>query len=128
MKFLFLWVLVICNLASSQNQLSKNPCSNARDGTFYYGNSKMEITVYRTEFKQVDKVFYNKSTYYIHSEINWVNDCEYELKMKSSTMPKFKYQPGDVLNIKIDKIEGKDIYYTTSIGGDSWQNIMTKQK
>ena len=128
MKILFLWVLVISNLATSQNQISENPCSKAHEGTFLYGNSKMEVTVYRTEYVQVDKIFYNKSTYYIHSEINWINDCEYELKMISSTMPKFKYQPGDVLNIKIDKIERKDVYYTTSIGDDSWQNIMTKQK
>ena len=126
-KFLLL-TFFISNLATSQHKLTENPCSIAHTGTFYKNTSKMQITISRTENKQVDKIFYDNNNFYVYSEIKWLNDCEYQLKMTATTLPSFKYQPGDILNVKINKIEGNIIYFTTSVNDDSWEDNVTKQE
>lgn len=113
--------------ANSQSQSSESQCTIAHEGTFTYGSSKMQVTISRTKEKQVDKILYQGGTYYLYSDIKWLNDCEYEIIMTSSTLPNYSSQPGDVLNVKINKIEGKNIYYTTSsLKGEAKEYKMTK--
>ena len=127
LKIIVLAFFFISTVANSQDQSTETQCSIAHEGTFTYGNSKMQITISRTKNKQVDKILYKGTAFYLYSDIEWLNDCEYNITMISSTLPNFRKQPGDVLNVKINKIEGKHIYYTTSFKGEAKEYKMTKQ-
>ena len=45
-----------------------------------------------------------------------------------ATIPNFPYKKGDVMNVKIDKVEGNKIYYTSLIQGMSWKGMFTKME
>lgn len=101
----------------------------ARKGQFTYGGSVMTITIFRNDSIQTDKVVSNASgnTYYLKSKIDWSNSCEYNLTLISSSA-KYKYPPGTVLNVKIDDIQGKKLFYTKTIDGKSKKGEMRKIK
>ena len=95
-----------------------------REGTFYYGAGNEEVEVLikgddHTEYHQGGK-------YIIKSEMKWLNDCEYNMTMTEITIPKFPYKPGDVMNVKINKVKGNEIFYTATVKTVSWKGKFTK--
>ncbi len=43
--------------------------------------------------------------YYIKSKLEWINDCEYNATVTEFTWPKFKFPIGEVLNVKLIKLQ-----------------------
>ncbi|MCL9804426.1 hypothetical protein NAT51_02760 [Flavobacterium amniphilum] len=63
--------------------------------------------------------------YYIKSDVTWINDCEYTATMTELNIPNFYFQPGDVLNVKFDKIENGLVYGISTIKGKKY-NLLFK--
>jgi hypothetical protein len=93
-------------------------------GTFKYGNLDDEVTFTIKGKHHVE--YHDNGKYYIKSKIDWVNECEYNMTMKKITLPNFPYHPGDVMNVRIDSIENKLIYYTAKVKNMSWNGTMIK--
>jgi hypothetical protein len=120
-------VLVVFTSLSFGFPVSTTPdCAILHEGTFKYGDIGEEIIVKIKEKEHIE--LHNKGKYFIKSEIIWVSDCEYNMTMKEITIPDFPYGPGDVMNVKVDKITGKEIYYTSAVKGESWKGKLIKIK
>ena len=112
-------------LLSTKNVIGQD-CSIAHEGKFKYRNGKDEVIV---ETKGKDHTeHHNKGKYFIKSKIEWLNDCEYNMTMTEVTIPNFPYGPGDVMNVKINKVAGKEIFYTSTVKGVTWEGKLTKIK
>lgn len=122
-------ILVVCFLTlllltSNNIRIQPENCTILHEGTFEYGNSDFEVKVVIKGNKHTE--FHANGKYIIKSKINWVSDCEYNMTMTKITIPNFPYKAGDIMNVKINKIEGKDIYYTSTVKGNSWAGKLTK--
>ncbi|ARV15858.1 hypothetical protein BTO07_12220 [Polaribacter sp. SA4-12] len=104
---------------------SSKDCGILKDNTFTYRNSKKEVIVVFKDNKHVE--YHNNEEYYIKSDIEWVNNCEYYLIIKESTLPNFPFKMGTKMHIVVNKVRGKKVYYTSSLGGRSWEGRLTKR-
>ena len=126
-KLLF-WMLVIITALKTLNA-NNNPnseCNILHKGVFKYGEYNNEVTVIIKRKKHIE--YHNGGKYIIKSKIVWVNDCEYNMTMTKTTVPNFPYGKGDVMNVKINKVDGRDIYYTSTVEENSWEGKLTKVK
>jgi len=110
----------------SQKKHSEDDCSIVHKGTFKYGNTGEDVKVvidgnHHTEY-------YSGGKYVIQSDLTWVNSCEYNMTMIKITIPDFPYKVGDVMNVKINKIEKNEIFYTSTVKGQSWSGKLIKIK
>ena len=58
--------------------------------------------------------------YFIKSDLEWVSDCEYNAKMTEITLPDFPFKPGEVMNVKFEKIENGFVFGTGSVRGNTF--------
>lgn len=101
-------------------------CKLMHEGKFTYGQGKEMAIV---EIKGEDHIEYHDNLkYYIRSKIKWVSECEYNMTMTEITIPGFPYAAGDVMNVQINKVDGMDIYYTSTVKGEKWTGKFTKVK
>ncbi|TMM29875.1 hypothetical protein FDT66_08360 [Polaribacter aestuariivivens] len=101
-------------------------CAILKNNTFTYRNGSEDVIVI---FKENDHVeYHNDKEHFIKSDIEWVNDCEYYLVIKESTLPNFPFKMGTKMHIKVTKVRGKKVYYTSTLGGRSWDGRLTKRK
>jgi hypothetical protein len=70
--------------------------------------------------------YHDNGKYFIKSKLIWASDCEYNMTMTEITIPSFTYKAGDVMNVKINKVEGNNIYYTSTVQGKSWNGKLIK--
>ncbi len=113
--------LILMTLTTTYAQ-SENNCNQLHRGTFTYGYAD---DVVKVVFKKKKHIEYH-GKYYIKSKLVWVNDCEYNMTMKKVTIPDFPFGKGDVMNVKINKVEGDKIYYTSTVNGLSFEGMFTK--
>lgn len=99
-------------------------CEILHEGTFNYGNDENLVKVIIKGKKHIE--YHNDGKYYIKSKLDWINECEYNMTMTKTTIPNFPYGKGDVMNVKIDKVKGNKIYYTSTVKGQRWNGIFTK--
>jgi len=101
-----------------------NDCEILHEGTFTYGNSENLVKVIIKGKKHIE--YHNNEKYYIKSKLDWVNECEYNMTITKVTLPNFPYKKGDIMNVKIDKVEGDKIYFTSVVKQQSWSGVFTK--
>ncbi|QOD59717.1 hypothetical protein H9I45_10155 [Polaribacter haliotis] len=123
-KFYFL-LAILCSFALMSSS-SKKDCTILKNNTFSYKNGSNNVVVIFKENKHVE--YHNKRKHFIKSDIEWINDCEYYLIIQESTLPNFPFKMGTRMHIKVDKVRGKKIYYTSTLGGRSWEGRLTKAK
>jgi len=111
-------------LTVSQKMSAQQNCSILHEGKFKYTSGKDKVIV---EIKGNDhKELHENGKYFIKSKIEWLNDCEYNMTMTEITVPNFPFGPGDVMNVKINKVVGKDIFFTATVKGQSVEGKLTK--
>ena len=111
----------------SESNKFPNDCSILKEGKFTYKDTdgdpvKVSIT---------DRVIteeHKGGKYVILSKMTWVGECEYNNMLMLCTIPDFKLPPGTVMNVTIDKVEGKTIAFTATANGKSYHNVFTKIK
>lgn len=99
-------------------------CSIMHDGIFRIADIEENVTVVidgSTHFE-----YYQEG--YLESEINWVNDCEFEMTLKKVTLPNFPFEVGVVMHVRINQIDGNKIYYTAIIEGVKADGVLLKVK
>jgi len=116
-------LIVACFLISGTFQITEN-CSALHEGTFKYGNLTTEIIVKIKGKQHVE--YHDGGKYKIESELEWINECEYNMTMKKVTIPNFPYGPGDIMHVRIEKVVGSDIYYISTVKGNSWKGKFIK--
>ena len=123
-KYLFLLLSVLAiSLGFTSDKID---CKILKNNNFTYKTGGKEVFVVFKENKHIE--YHNKRKYYIKSNIDWISDCEYYLIIQESTIPNFPFDPGTKLHAKVDKIKGKKVYYTSTLGGRSWEGKMTRSK
>ncbi|MES1218596.1 MAG: hypothetical protein ABUT20_24040 [Bacteroidota bacterium] len=117
-------MLAFISLASFT--LKEDDCKIMHSGTFIYGDPGFEVKVVIKGNKHTE--YHDNGRYFIKSKLTWLSDCEYDMTMTDVTIPNFPYKVGDVMNVKIDKVDGDKIYYTSTVQGKSWQGKFIKIK
>ena len=122
-KLQFLIAFVCIGTLSS---FTVNDCTILKNNSFTYKVGNKEVLVVFNDDVYVE--YHQDKKYHIKSNIEWLSSCEYNLIIQESTLPNFPFKRGTTMNIKIDRIKGKKVYYTATLGGRSWEWKMTKIK
>ena len=70
--------------------------------------------------------YYNNGKYYIKSEMSWISDCQYSMKMLENTIPEFPFKPGDVMLVTIKRVDNDIIFFTSEVNGMKWDGKVRK--
>ncbi len=97
-----------------------NDCSVLKKYKLQYLSIK-DTSAYLLIGKDSAIEYHHHEKYNIRSKIEWTNDCEYDIMLTSVTIPDFAYRPGDVMHVRIDRIEHDIVYYISTINGNSWE-------
>jgi hypothetical protein len=129
MKKIWLPIFVLFLSFSSFAQSANVPsdCSILHKGEFFYTTDKdnrVKVVIDSTQHTE----YHNNGAYYIKSTLKWTSSCSYEMTMNEVTIPNFPFKPGDVMTVKVIRINGKNIYYTSIVKGNTWNGILTKVK
>ena len=117
--FLFTSFMSLTGFASKGSN-----CKILHKGTFEYGNDKFKVRVEINGNNHTE--YHDGGKYIIRSTIEWISDCEYNMTMTEITIPNFPYKVGDVMNVKVNRVKGKEIFYTSTVQGKSWEAKLTK--
>lgn len=122
---------IVDNSAEEQQQdkvsdsVTETGCAILRKGVFKYKDTDGEdVTVKIVEDVITEE--HKGGKYILMSKVTWKGDCEYDNMLIMSTVPKVTIEPGTVMNVVIDKVEGKKIYFTATAKGKSYHSILTK--
>ncbi|QTD36183.1 hypothetical protein JL193_08365 [Polaribacter batillariae] len=105
---------------------TENDCTILKNNTFSYKTQGENVVVIFKGNKHIE--YHNKRKNFIKSDIEWISDCEYYLIIRENTLPNFPFKMGTKMHIKINKVRGKKVYYTSTLGGRSWDGRLTKIK
>jgi hypothetical protein len=122
----FLGITILGFIALTSFTKKPEGCKIMHSGTFTYGDAAFGIKVV---IKGVNHIEYHENgKYIIKSKLNWLSDCEYDMTMTEITIPGFPYKVGDVMNVKINRVDGNEIYYTSTVQGNTWDGKFIKVK
>jgi hypothetical protein len=99
-------------------------CTIMHNGKFKYMADKEPIFVTINDSSFTES--YQDGRYYIKAQLDWISQCEYKLIIRKVNAPGTMYTTGDELNVKINHVEGNDIFYTASTKRVSWEGKFTK--
>ena len=85
---------------------------------------KEEVVVTITDSNFVES--YQDGKYFIKAQLDWLSQCEYNLVITKVNAPGVMYTTGDEVNVKINRVEGNDIFYTATVRRVSWDGKFTK--
>ncbi len=116
-------VLLICFISFAAFH-SLDDCKLMHKGKFKYtsGNEEVIVTISDSNFTES----YQEGKYFVKAQLDWLNDCEYNLVITKVNAPGMMYMPGDEINVKFNRVDGKDIYYTATVKRVSWDGKFTK--
>lgn len=115
-------IFLITLLTSTISFTEKEGCAIMHQGKFRYMADDEEIIV---EIKDSLLTEYHKAGT-IKTRIDWINNCEYNITVLKVNLPSFPLGPGDEMNVRINRVEGKDIYYTARVKAVTWDGSFTK--
>ena len=100
-------------------------CAILHNGTFIYADEQGEPV--RVVINGKNHTEYHKGgKYYIKSQLNWDNDCEYTAKIVKVTLPGFPYKKGTKMKVIIDNVDGNAIFCTGIIDEQSFSSKLVK--
>src|ERR1022692_107442 len=113
--------LIFTSVAIAYCQLrALNDCSVLKKYKLQYLSLKDSSAYIRISQDSVVE-YHHHEKYTLRAKIDWTNDREYDMTLTSVTIPDFSYRPGDVMHVRIDRIEHDIIYYISTINGNSWE-------
>jgi hypothetical protein len=99
-------------------------CKLMHQGKFKYMAGEEEVIITIQDSSMVE--YHQGGKYIIKTRIDWINDCEYTITILKVTVPEFALGTGDQVNVKINRVEGKELYYTLTVKSVSWQGKFIK--
>ena len=118
---ILLFAAIACPVISSAQV---DDCKIMHQGKFMYMADDEEVIV---EIK--DSTFteyHNGGKHTIRGRIDWLNSCEYLVTIRKVNLPSFPLTSGDQVNVKIYKIEDKEIFYIIKVKDVSWAGKFLK--
>jgi hypothetical protein len=101
-----------------------NDCTILKNNTFSYRILKKNVFVVFKENKHIE--YHNSKEFFIKSDIEWIDDCEYYLTIKEFNLPNFPFKLGTKMHVIVNKVRGNKVFYTTSLGDKTWNGQLTK--
>ena len=122
-------LLFICAFCLNSFAFSQTlpACTSLRNSTLKYLDAD-DSTAYVIIDGNKHIEYHKNKKYFIKSDIEWLNDCEWEMTMTEVTIPRFPFGAGDKMHVKVDKIEGDIIFYTATVKSTSWPGRFRKMK
>lgn len=118
-------LILIALFSFTASVLDEGDCTILHEGTFKYGgNHNIKVVIKANKHTE----YHNGGKYVIKSKLVWVNKCEYNMTIEKINLPDFPFKKGDTMNVKIDKVVGNEIYYTSTIRGKSWEGKLIKME
>ncbi|WP_313806054.1 hypothetical protein [Flavobacterium sp.] len=116
MKTIFSLLLLVAFSFSSYSQIEKEKvdCRVLKDCKLRYIDIDDPNAYILIKGNKITE-YLDGGRYYIKSELTWLNDCEYTAKILEINIPEFPFEPGTLMNVKINKIENGMVYYTSYI-------------
>jgi hypothetical protein len=104
--------------------LPSGDCSIMHNGRFRYtaDNEEVIVTINDSSFTES----YDGGKHYVKAQLDWLSECEYNIVITKVNAPGMMYKPGDEINVKINRVEGKNVFYTATINRVSWEGKFTK--
>lgn len=99
-------------------------CGIMHNGRFKYMADKEEVIVTINDSNFMES--YQGGKYYIKAQLDWLSECEYNLVITKVNAPGLMYSTGDEINVKINHVEGNDVFYTATVRRVSWEGKFTK--
>jgi hypothetical protein len=120
LRYLLLLVFFVPAIVFAQSK----DCNIMHQGKFRYmaGQEEVIITIQDSSMTE----YHEGGKYTIKTRIDWINDCEYTITILKVTVPEFTLGTGDQVNVKVNRVEGKEIYYTLTVKSVSWQGKFIK--
>lgn len=118
------FLLVLLSLVSLLSFKPSNNCGIMHNGRFKYMADKEEVIVTITDSSFMES--YQGGKYYIKAQLEWLNECEYNIVITKVNAPGMMYAAGDEINVHINRVEGKNIFYTATVKRVSWEGKFTK--
>lgn len=117
---------VVCPLCTIFFSEAGNECKVLKEGLFVYGSGSNIVRVVISGDSHTE--YHNGGKYIIKSKLNWVNDCEYNATLLEVTIPDFPYGRGDLMNVKVERVVDKEIYFVSTVNNKSWSGKLIKIK
>lgn len=115
-KNLTVILFIISSTLSFSQSTEKINCSILKNCKLKYFEIDDNLTyIIIKDNKHIE--FPNSGKNYIKSNLEWVNDCEYNATIIELTVIDSPFIIGDKLNVKFDKIENGIAYYTANFKG-----------
>lgn len=115
LSILILFLVTTFSIAQSNKEFD---CKILKNIKLKYSNSP-DKTAYIIIKNKKHIEYYQNENFFIKSDLDWINECEYNAKMTEITLPDFPFKPGEVMNVKFEKIENGFIFGTASVRGIS---------
>ena len=125
-KSVFLVVIIIFSGCITTKK-TKSFCQNQFKGIYsYFDFEKKQVEVFVKG--RYHKELHMNGKYSIYSELQWVDNCSFELIVIKNSVPYYIYQSGDTLNVIIRNIDGDTIHIETQFHGQTGSTKMIKKK
>ena len=117
-SILIVILLLVVTVAKAQHNV-KIDCKILNNIKLKYANNP-DTTSYVVIKDKKHVEYLQGGKYFIKSDLEWISDCEYNAEMTEITLPDFPFKPGEVMNVKFEKIENGLVYGTGSVRGNSF--------
>lgn len=119
-------VFLAFSFQTEETPVEAEACKILHEGTFTYGPKSNSVRVEIKKDKHIE--YHNEGKYILKSTIEWTSDCAYTATLIKVTIPDFPFKIGTQMKVKINKVEGDEIFYTAEVNGDTWDGKFTKVK
>lgn len=115
----FLFVLCLTSAISLAQSNEKIDCKILKNIKLKYTDNP-DKTAYLTISGNKHVEYLEGGKYFIKSDLEWLNDCEYNAKMTEITLPNFPFKAGEIMNVKFENIEGNFMTGRAMVRGSSF--------
>ncbi|MFD1603110.1 hypothetical protein ACFSJW_06580 [Flavobacterium artemisiae] len=116
---LFLFILCLTATMSLAQSNQNFDCKILKNIKLKYTDNP-DKTAYLTISGNKHVEYLESGKYFIKSDLEWLNDCEYNAKMTEITLPEFPFKAGEIMNVKFENIEGNFITGRAMVRGSSY--------
>jgi hypothetical protein len=118
-------LLTLMFLFLSISGFSQTDCKFLKDCELTYDDGNVGLIVIKNQ-KHIE--YFEDGKYFIKSDLEWLNECEYNATMTEITLPNFPFRPGKIMNVKFESIDGKNITGTGMVDGNKFPIKFIRQK
>jgi hypothetical protein len=113
-KSFFIFSTLLIGISCHSQNEKKLDCKMLKNAKLRYADAPN-----RTDYVVINNnkhvEYLENGKYYIKSDLDWINECEYNATMTEITLPNFPFKAGEVMNVKFQKIENGMVYGISTV-------------